>query len=542
MDVLCLRGLQVSPARDFDRKVEIRAEKHEQLRRRTNVTSCRIPARDGDAALLKHTLKNKRQVEFMRRRSLPPLPVTRENSWFSSISARYSSSFSSPWSTSEWISRQRSLCDGGGEDAGHLVMMKMMVQDEACVEVIKGEKSAHEIDSVKDATHTPQQKMREASVQTDSGLVTIKESDILQLQDYMQEGLWREKAIKKKVAALQDCCIQLQNALNALWMARCSEDVLRNKIKLLETQLQTCLQRFPKEASMKLALQMKKQKFTFEEKIQKVMQEQNEDLSKTVTLMSFKNPDIQSQEALITAKTDVSRLQSLYEELNLTSQKLRQELEVSGKRAREQEAQIELSRGREATLTEELVSLRKEKNELLFHKSLQEEYYPFVKDQKQNLSDGSIERRDVSVQSTLEGEEASPTVDCDVVERLHNTQEELRIKEKECEALQTELHTMEQEFQSSQTRLSQCREELRQLGRHRNKATRQDTRWRSCMFLVLLLLMLLVWAVMGVAILQPWHPHFGEKLEHFYWDIKRRIENYFMQMASPKDSGCLRPV
>lgn len=118
------------------------------------------------------------------------------------------------------------------------------------------------------------------------------------------------------------------------------------------------------------------------------------------------------QEALITAKTDVSRLHSLYEELNLTSQKLRQELEVSGKRAREQEAQIEvgtqtpsrvldersdistvktrawpqLFRGREATLTEELVSLRKEKNELLFHKSLQEEYYPFVKDQKQNLS------------------------------------------------------------------------------------------------------------------------------------------------------------
>lgn len=76
--------------------------------------------------------------------------------------------------------------------------MKMMVQDEACVEVNKGEKSAHEIDSVKDgrwlngicievfaallhsmklnvflfsifsqAVHTPQEKMREASVQTE---------------------------------------------------------------------------------------------------------------------------------------------------------------------------------------------------------------------------------------------------------------------------------------------------------------------------------------------------------------------------------------
>ncbi|XP_077371049.1 uncharacterized protein traf3ip3 [Festucalex cinctus] len=525
MDVFCLRGLQVSPVRDFDRKAEIRAEKHEQLRRRTNVTSCRIPARDNYTALLKHTLKNKRQEEFMRRRAQPPLLATTGSSWFSSISSCYSSAFVSPWSTPEWIS----FGDGGSPDKDD-VMLKMMVQEE----VMKVEKSKIDI---KDDAKTPYQKTTEASVQTESGLVTIKESDILQLQEYMQECLWREAAIKKKVAALHECCAQLQNALNTIWKARCSEDVLRNRIKLLESQLQACLQKFPKETSMKLALQMKKQKVTFEEKTQKVILETNEELSKAVALVSLKNPVIQSQVALTTAKADVVRLQSLYEELTLTSQKLQQELDRSAERAREQEVQIELFRAREATLTEELVSLKRE------NKDLQQEYYQFVIDEKQNFSDSRIEKRDASVQSTPEEGEALSKGDCSVEEQLHYTQEELRSKEKECEALLTELHTMEQEFQSSQVRLSQCREELGQLALHRSKATWRVTRWSPCMFLVLLLLLLLLLgAVTGVAILHSWHPLFGDKLQDFYFDIRRRIENYLMQMVFPKHPGCFRPV
>ncbi|KAM9830739.1 uncharacterized protein traf3ip3 isoform 2-T3 [Syngnathus typhle] len=471
MDVLYLRGLQVSsPVRDFDRKKEIRAEKHEQLRRRTNVTSCRIPTRDYDTALLKLTLKNKRQVEFMKRRSLPLLPITRRDSLFSSISTCYSSSFSSPWNTSDWISLQSSLSDGGRPDTDDRMIMKMMVHDEASTEVIKVKKSAHEMERVHNDAHTSHKRMRESCVQTESGLVTIEESDILQLQNYMEEGLLREMAIKKKVEMLQQCCTQLQKTLSTLRKAHGNEDVLRNKIKLLETQLQACLERFPKEVSNKLALEIKKQNITFEEAIEKVTQGKEEELSKIVPLMSLKNPDIQSQEALNTAKSDVLRLQNLYEELSLTSQKLRQELEVSSERTREQEVQLELSRARETTLTEELVSLRQQKNELLFHKSLQEEYQQFVKDQKQNLSDGSVERRDVSIQSAPEERETSPKGDCDVEEKLHYTQEELRLKEKECEALQTELHTMEQEFLSSQNRLSQWREELGQPGHHHKKA------------------------------------------------------------------------
>nr|XP_061803028.1 golgin subfamily A member 6-like protein 24 [Nerophis lumbriciformis] len=497
------RGLQASPVRDFDRISELRAEKHEQLRRRTNVTSCRSPAKDYDTALLKHTLSNKRQEEFRKRRSLPRTPEE----------DRGSSRFSTCDSAS-FFSLHGGFGDVGGREN---VMMKMMAKEDTWMEEMKIENSTHQMDSVDHDAHAPQQKMREVSVQTESGLLTVEESDILQLQDYMQESLWREEAITKKVAALQECFLQLQKALSSLWKTRCSEDALRNKIKVLETQLQACLQRLPKDVSRK---QTKKQKMTFEEKSQMITQEKNEELNKTVALKV--GPFLNLQEALISAKTDVLRMQSLYEELKLTSRKLRQELDVSYRRAREHEVQIEFSRTREATLTEELVSLRREKNELRLKMSLLEEYQQH----------GDIVRRDVSVQSTPEEENAFAKGDCIVGEKFLHVRDQLRFKEIECESLKTALHTMEETLQSSQTRLSQCREELLH-----SKPTRNVTRRSLRVFLVLLFLTLL--AVAAIAALRPWLPLFGEKVEDFYLDMERRMENYFMQM---QNSGCFRPI
>lgn len=72
MDVLAVSGLQLSPVKGFDQKVEIRAEKHEHLRGRNNVTSCRSPTREFDTKLMKNELKEKRHLEFLRRRSVSP--------------------------------------------------------------------------------------------------------------------------------------------------------------------------------------------------------------------------------------------------------------------------------------------------------------------------------------------------------------------------------------------------------------------------------------------------------------------------------------
>lgn len=72
MDVLAVSGIQLSPLKDFDQIVEIRAEKREHLRGRNNVTSCRSPTREFDTKQIKNELKEKRHVEFLRRRSVSP--------------------------------------------------------------------------------------------------------------------------------------------------------------------------------------------------------------------------------------------------------------------------------------------------------------------------------------------------------------------------------------------------------------------------------------------------------------------------------------
>lgn len=60
------------PERGFDQKVDCRAERREDLRGRNNVTSCRSPTRDVDTRRIKNELKEKRQLEFLRRRSVSP--------------------------------------------------------------------------------------------------------------------------------------------------------------------------------------------------------------------------------------------------------------------------------------------------------------------------------------------------------------------------------------------------------------------------------------------------------------------------------------
>lgn len=72
MDALTVSGIQLSPVRHFERMVDIRAEKREHLRGRNNVTSCRSPTREVDTRRIKNELKEKRQREFLRRRSVSP--------------------------------------------------------------------------------------------------------------------------------------------------------------------------------------------------------------------------------------------------------------------------------------------------------------------------------------------------------------------------------------------------------------------------------------------------------------------------------------
>ncbi|XP_034445415.1 TRAF3-interacting JNK-activating modulator [Hippoglossus hippoglossus] len=580
-----LAAAQLSSVKDFDRIVEVRAQKHQHLRGRNNVTSCRSPTREFDTKLIKNELKDKRQLEFLRRRSVSPelcdLKSTRTKSspktfWTKhhSSSSKYQVNTNSPTisnghekgilatnssitdgpSTSTWASLWSEQVTLMRHDKGHPRIQaststpvikesnqhrmrrenSTKAQKTSIIETVIQRENIQQKFSQQTTNILQNKSLREAGVQTASGFVTVKESDIQRLAEYLQEALWREEAVKKKLAALQESTSNLTNSSTKIWTARCSEDLLRNKIKALEEQLQVCLQKFPKDGVKKLVVQMEKQKLIYEEKalvaLQRATQEKSDALCKAETL----------QESLITAKAEALKCQSLYEELRLSSGQLRENQHLSNEQLQQLHSQVELSGAREAKLKEEVVSLRRENKDLQYNICRLEEDNHILREEIQNLSDGGNESQDTVMQECLTSEEAEPQLalrrDSHMEEQLRHTQENLRLKETECEELQTDLQAMEQECQSSQARLSQCREELRQLTIRRRRLTLCGRWWKVCV------LFLLLFAVAGVAMLWLWHPPFREQVEDLYSDIETRIENYLLEMASPQHSSCFRPI
>ncbi|XP_059189167.1 TRAF3-interacting JNK-activating modulator isoform X2 [Centropristis striata] len=589
MDALAFSGIQLSPVKPFDQIVDYRAVKREHLRGRNNVTSCRSPTREFDTRQIKNDLKEKRHLEFLRRRSVSPEPCGLNTANYSSrrtpspktFSMKHHSSIinsetlhtriqNTPTangkhpimtltpnsskaegpSTSNWAALWSGQVTLMRQEKGHARKQASTStpttkesNQQRTKSTDKRENSVHaQKTSMKKTTLTENihQKvtikkiLQETSMQTEPGYVSIKESDLQMLTDYLEEALWREEAVRKKLAALQEGTSNLMNSSSKIWTARCKEDLLRNKIKALEAQLQVCLQKIPKDGVKKLVVQMEKQKLVYEERaliaLQQVTQEKTEALSRAETM----------QEALITAKAEAMRWQSLYEELKLSSGQLRENQHLSNEQLQQLHSQVELCRSREAELREEVVSLRQEKQELQYNVCLLEEDNQILREEIQQLTDGSNESHDFTTQGRLTSEEAEPQLtarrDCQVEEQLRHTQEKLQLKERECEELQTELHAMEQECQSSQARLSQCRDELRQLSHRRRTPTPCGSWWKVCMFVLLLL------AVAGVTMLWLWHPPFREQAEDLYSDIETRIEDYLMEMASPQNLGCFRPI
>ncbi|XP_040049322.2 uncharacterized protein traf3ip3 [Gasterosteus aculeatus] len=582
MDALTVSGIQLSPVRHFERMVDIRAEKREHLRGRNNVTSCRSPTREVDTRRIKNELKEKRQREFLRRRSVSPEACASNTTNYYSGQKRSPNTFSMKQYSS--ISKSETLhtnvqytptADGkrtmfltpnssvsGGQSTSNWaslwteqVTLLRQEKGQARKQASNSTPAAKESNQLRAASADRRENsvnaqktnlkafiraekilqkniQRETSVQTESGLVMVRESDLQKLTDYLQEALWREEVMKKKLSALQEATSSLVNSSSTIWRARCSEDLLRSKIQALEAQLQVCLQKLPKDGVKKLGIQLERQKLVYEEKaliaLQKVIQEKTDALIKAETM----------QEALITAKAEAVKWQSLYEELQLSYGKLMENQYLSIEQLQQLHSQVERIRTREAELEEEVVSLQREKKELQYNICLLKEDYEILTEEIQHQKDDGNESQGFVVHALPTSEEEEPRVrrDSQVEEQLRHTQDKLLLKEKECEELQTELHTMEQECRSSQARLSQCRDELRQLSHRSRRPTRCGSWWKVCVTFLLLL------AVAGVAILWLWHPPFREQVEDLYSDMETRIENYLMDMASPQHSGCFRPI
>ncbi|CAL9702917.1 unnamed protein product [Knipowitschia caucasica] len=545
---------------NFEEKSLIRAEQHELLRGKKNSTSCRSPTREFDTKSIKNELKEKRQLEFLKRRSVSPemcgsksaerqsekRRIYRNRSFTSETSIEQSSptgngrpilldrSLSQSPSFNKWTSlwstkHQTSTSDT--KDAPMSLMGKSSVNVHT-TSVIQSKKVQQRLTQQSEFIQVKKM-LKEAGVQTECGSVTIRETDLQTLADYLEEALWREQTLKKKLASLQESTTNLVNSTDQVWTTRCSEDLLRNKIRALEAQLHVCLQRFPKDAVKKLVLQMEKQKLVYEDKaviaLQKATQEKSEAVTKAETL----------QAALATAQTETQRWQRLYDELRLSSELLTQKHHQSSEQLLQVLNQLELSRVRGAELTEEVVSLKQHNQELQYNIVLLEEDSTALRDEILNLRHGSSETEEVLMQQMLKPKEIEECLQekesPEVNEQLLRTLEKLQLKEKECEELQSELSVMQMEFRSTQKRLSQCREQLRQLP-HRPRTEAGGCSWLAWSLIVLVVLAL---AVVGGLL---WFPPFREQLEDFYSDIETRIQDYLHEMSSPQHSGCFRPV
>ncbi|AWP09552.1 putative deoxyribonuclease gamma [Scophthalmus maximus] len=420
-----LAGIQLSPGKDLDQIAEVRAERRENLRGRNN------------ASIWSEQVTLMRQEkDHSRKQTSTSTTMTKD-------------------SNQQRMKRENSI-------NAQKTSIKTVIQTENFQRTF-----SHQTENI-----LQKKKLRDAGVQTVSGLVTVKESDVQRLAEYLQEALWREEVVKQKLAALQESTSSLMNSSNKIWTARCSEDLLRNKIKALEAQLQVCLQKFPKDGVRKLVVQMEKQKLIYEEKalvaLQRATQEKTEALSKAETL----------QEVQITAQAEAVKWQSLYEELKLSTGQLRETQHLSNERLQQLHSQVELSRSREAELREDVLSLRRENKELRSNICLLAEDNHILREEIQRVRDGCKESQSFEMQDVLTSEEAEPQVtlrrDSEMEEQLRHTQEKLQLKDRECEELQTELHALEQECQSSQARLSQCRDELRQLSHRRRTLEEGD--------------------------------------------------------------------
>lgn len=70
MDAPVLSRTKAVPVKSYEQLAELRAQRHEHMRWRNNVTSCRSPTRESDTNLIKDEMKKKRHQEFLKRRSV----------------------------------------------------------------------------------------------------------------------------------------------------------------------------------------------------------------------------------------------------------------------------------------------------------------------------------------------------------------------------------------------------------------------------------------------------------------------------------------
>ncbi|XP_040595350.1 TRAF3-interacting JNK-activating modulator isoform X2 [Mesocricetus auratus] len=281
-------------AESYEAKCERRQETRESLRYRRNETACRQPGKVPPRTQHRERLQRARQLQFLRRRNLEdekrgqdgeqgPSRKTEGGTGQVTVLRESLPGANKPSSPGRQVTGTSSAVstlhhsssniqgDLDGLHASHMAASPLPLQDSA----IKKPHRQHRGTQTKAEEAQPTAK-NDASQQTNCG-VAVLDKDIIQLSEYLKEALQRELILKQKMLILQDLLPALARASDSSWKGQLNEDKLKGKLRSLENQLYTCMQKHTPWGMKKVLLEMEAQRSSYEQKakesLQKVLEE-----------------------------------------------------------------------------------------------------------------------------------------------------------------------------------------------------------------------------------------------------------------------------
>ncbi|XP_031195362.1 TRAF3-interacting JNK-activating modulator isoform X2 [Mastomys coucha] len=493
-------------AESYEAKCERRQETRESRCRRRNETTCRLPGKVLRAQH-KERLQRARQLQFLKRRNLEEekkgqareqgpsrktdggagqvsilkesLPGANKTSFPGQQETGISSEvFPALNHSSSGI--QRDLDD---HHASHGRAFPTQDSD------IKKPHRQHRGTQTKAEEAWPTIK-NDASQQTNCG-VAVLDKDIIQLSEYLKEALQRELILKQKMVILQDLLPALIQASDSSWKGQLNEDKLKGKLRSLENQLYTCLQKHSPWGMKKVLLEMEDQRSSYEQKakasLQKVLEEkmcaeqQLQRAQLSLALAEQKCEEWKSQyEAL---KEDWRTLGDQHKELESQLHVLQSKLQGADSRDSQMSQALRLLENEHQELQTKLESLQGDGEQQSSETQNLQDQLKKSEEEKQALVSRVQQLQSLLRNQSLQLQEQekllkkdqglpvwNPKLSLDEVkpegtgkekDQLQKEKSQLQAKEKECRELHSELDILNEKYLSCLQKLHHHQEVLR---------------------------------------------------------------------------------
>ncbi|NXY87785.1 T3JAM protein, partial [Alcedo cyanopectus] len=323
-----------------------------------------------------------------------------------------------------------------------------------------------------------------------------------QISPFPQEALHRELLLKQKMVILQELFSTLLQASEKSWQGQLNEDKLKCKLRALENQLQACTQSYSKECMKKILIEMEDQKQTYEQKAKEALQKMLEDKLQTEQQLQSSQRSLAAtredldfwKEHYTTLKAELTQTSTAHSELQSSFHLLQSQLRLADGQKEQLGQALHALQSEHAALRRRISALREDNDLKARHISaiedkLQEEQHQKVTLEatishlhklKQTEKPGAVSHQkpacfldqvfttqtpphtpDKEKQNTLlEHPEKEEEGEESLKEEIQKRTSQLTAKENECTELRSELEALSEEYRSCLTRLRQCRDEL----------------------------------------------------------------------------------